>query len=400
HAGTRMEGDQLVSTGGRVLSVVATGADLAQALDRAYSVVDQITGNGLFARSDIGWRHAPRPARKKSAYAEAGVSFDAGLAAHNRLAQAVKTTHDERVVAGHGSFGGVFDVSALSKLRSPLLVASTDGVGTKTLITRELGRWEDCGADIVNHCINDVLVQGARPLFFLDSLGSAVLDPEVVGRIVDGMAAACREAECVLLGGETAEMPDMFNAGSVDVIGTMVGYVDRPNLLPTDAIAPGHKLVGLASSGLHTNGYSLARKVFSGMDLTEPLPGGTGETIGDALLAVHRSYLKPLSAALEAGLIDGMAHITGGGFVDNIPRVLPPGCGAAIDSSAWRRPVLFNYLISRSGMTDDEAHRVLNCGIGMVLVVAPDQVDELQAAIPEPTWVIGEVTLGRSVSIK
>ncbi|MEZ5411531.1 MAG: phosphoribosylamine--glycine ligase [Acidimicrobiales bacterium] len=400
HAATRMEGDQLVSTGGRVLSVVGTGADLAQALDRAYSVVDQLTGDGLFARSDIGWRHAPRPARKKSAYAEAGVSFDAGLAAHNRLAQAVRTTHDERVVAGHGSFGGVFDVSALSKLRSPLLVASTDGVGTKTLITRELGRWEDCGADIVNHCINDVLVQGARPLFFLDSLGSAVLEPEIVGRIVDGMAAACREAECVLLGGETAEMPDMFNAGSVDVIGTMVGYVDRPKLLPTDAIAPGHKLVGLASSGLHTNGYSLARKVFFGMDLTEPLPGGTGESIGDALLAVHRSYLKPLSAALEAGLIDGMAHITGGGFVDNIPRVLPPGCGAAIDSSAWRRPVLFNYLISRSGMTDDEAHRVLNCGVGMVVVVAPDQVDELQAAIPEPTWVIGEVTMGRSVSIK
>jgi phosphoribosylaminoimidazole synthetase len=251
--------------------------------------------------------------------------------------------------------------------------------------------------DIVNHCIDDILVQGARPLFFLDSLGSAVLDPEIVGRIVDGMAAACAEAECVLLGGETAEMPDMFSTGAVDVIGTMVGYVDRPKLLPTEAIAPGHYLVGLASSGLHTNGYSLARKVFSGMDLNDPLPGGSGESIGDALLAVHRSYLRPLSAALEAGLVDGLAHITGGGFVDNIPRVLPPGCGAIVDTSAWRRPVLFNYLISRSGMSEVEAHRVFNCGIGMVAVVAADQVDAFQASVPEPTWIVGEVTMGRAV---
>jgi phosphoribosylamine--glycine ligase / phosphoribosylformylglycinamidine cyclo-ligase len=399
HASTALDNGELISTGGRVLSVVGTGDDLAQALDRAYSVVDRITGNGLFARSDIGWRHSPRP-KKKSAYAEAGVSFDAGLAATNRMAAAVRTTHDERVVAGHGSFGGVFDIAAVAKLNQPLLVASTDGVGTKSLISRELDRWEGCGSDIVNHCINDILVQGAHPLFFLDSLGSAVLEPEIVGRIVDGMAAACREAECVLLGGETAEMPDMFNVGSVDVVGTMVGYVDRSKLLPTEAIAPGHVLVGLASSGLHTNGYSLARKVFGGMDLRDPLPGGTGESIGDALLAVHRSYLRPLASALEAGLVDGLAHITGGGFVDNLPRVLPPGCGAFVDTSAWHRPVLFNYLIAQGELSEAESHRVFNCGIGMVAVVAPDQVEEFRSAVAEPTWVIGEVTMGRGVNLK
>ncbi len=400
HGATRFDGDHLVSTGGRVLSVVGTGVDLAQALERAYQVVDQLTGDGLFARSDIGWRHAPRP-KKKSAYAEAGVSLEAGAAATNRLARAVKSTHDERVVAGHGSFGGVFDIAALTKLEAPLLVASTDGVGTKSILTKELDRWEDCGADIVNHCIDDILVQGARPLFFLDSLGSAVLEPEIVGRIVDGMAAALRDADCVLLGGETAEMPDMFAASAaVDVVGTMVGYVDRAKLLPTDAIAPGHLLVGLASSGLHTNGYSLARKVFADQNLRDPLPGGTGESIGDALLAVHRPYLRPLSAALDADLFDGLAHITGGGFVDNIPRVLPAGCGAVIDSSAWRRPVLFNYLIMQAGLSEAEAHQVFNCGIGMVVVVAPDMVDDLRAAIPEETWVIGEVTMGRGVTIK
>jgi phosphoribosylaminoimidazole synthetase len=186
----------------------------------------------------------------------------------------------------------------------------------------------------------------------------------------------------------------------VDVVGTMVGYVERARLMPTEAIAPGHVLVGLASSGLHTNGYSLARKVFSGMDLGDPLPGGSGETIGDALLVPHRSYLRPLSVALDAGLIDGLAHITGGGFVDNIPRVLPPGCGAVVDTSAWRRPVLFNYLIARSGMSEDEAHRVFNCGIGMVAVIDPDQLGAFQEAVPEPTWVIGEVTMGRAVELK
>ncbi|MGF1595846.1 MAG: phosphoribosylamine--glycine ligase [Acidimicrobiales bacterium] len=406
HAGTAVVDGRLVSSGGRVLSVVGIGDDLHQALDRAYPVVERLVGDGLFARFDIGWRHAPRPPDRGAAaaatgrvtYDDAGVSFDAGAASGARIAAAVRSTHDDRVVAGHGSFGGVFDISALAGLTDPLLVASTDGVGTKTLVARQLDRWEGCGADIVNHGVNDVLVQGARPLFFLDTVAAAELEPEVVGRIVDGMAAACRDADCVLLGGETAEMPDVLAAGSVDIAGTMVGVVERHRLLPNDEIAPRHLLVGLASSGLHTNGYSLARKVFSGMDLDGDLPGA-GVTIGDALLAVHRSYLKPLAAALDAGLVDGLVHLTGGGFVDNIPRILPAGCGARIDTSSWTRPVLFNYLIARAGLTEIEAHRVFNCGIGMVAVVAPDRVDEFRSAVDEPTWVVGEVTIGMEVTI-
>ncbi|MDH3708034.1 MAG: phosphoribosylformylglycinamidine cyclo-ligase, partial [Acidimicrobiia bacterium] len=412
HAGTRLEAGRLVSNGGRVLSVVGTGSDLAAALDAAYPVVDQLVGNGLFARSDIGWRHAPRGAKAaarareasqsrgpKTTYDAAGVSLSAAAASSARIADAVASTHDDRVVAGFGSFGGVFDTSSLSGLSQPLLVASTDGVGTKTVLADELDRWEGIGADIVNHCVNDVLVQGARPLFFLDTVAAAALDPEVVGRIVDGMADACRSAGCVLLGGETAEMPDVLAPGSVDVAGTIVGAVERDELLPNGAVAPGHLLVGLASSGLHTNGYSLARKVFSGMDLTDALPGGPGQSIGDALLAVHRSYLKPLGPALDAGLVDALAHLTGGGFVDNIPRVLPAGCGATIDTSAWARPVLFNYLIARAGLSDTDAHQVFNCGIGMVALVAPDALDEFRDAVPEDTWVVGEVTIGSKVTI-
>ena len=402
-AATRVRDGQILSNGGRVLNVVGVGDNLADALDRAYPVVEKLVGNGLFARRDIGWRHAPRGGTKKQSnedvppvtYADAGVSFSAGIATTTRIAAAVKSTQDDRVVAGHGSFGGVFDMSSLVGLDQPLLVASTDGVGTKTILAQELDRWEGCGADIVNHGINDVLVQGARPLFFLDTVAASVLEPEVVGRIVDGMAAACRDAGCVLLGGETAEMPDVLSPGAVDVSGTIVGVVEKPRLLPTDSIAPGHVLIGLASSGLHTNGYSLARKVFSGMDLTEPLPGGAGESIGDALLAVHRSYLKPLASALDQQLVDGLAHLTGGGFVDNLPRILPAGCGATIDSSAWDRPVLFNYLIARSGLSEFEAHQVFNCGIGIVAFIAPDRVDEFRAAVPEETFIVGEVTIGR-----
>lgn len=326
-----------------------------------------------------------------NAYAQAGVSLRSGAATTKRISAAVKSTHDERVVSGLGSFGGVFALSDLATMNEPLLVATTDGVGTKTVIAEQLDRWEGCGADIVNHGINDVLVQGARPLFFLDTVASAILDPEIVGRVVDGMAEACREAGCVLLGGETAEMPDVLTAGSVDIAGTMVGVVERADLLPRAGIKPGHHLVGLASSGLHTNGYSLARKVVAEMDLEDRLPGGVGESIGDALLAVHRSYLEPLRAALADGLVDALAHITGGGLIDNLPRILPDGMGANIDTTAWTQPALFKFLIARSGLTYTEAHQVLNCGIGMVAVVAPDHLVSFTAAVAEDVFVIGEV---------
>ncbi len=407
HGGTRLDDDgAIVSSGGRVLSVTATGGDLSDALTKVYRVVSQLVGNQLFARTDIGWRYVPR-----DAYARAGVSFDAAAEVNRRIARSVVDTHDRRVVSGLGSFGGVFDLASLKRLDDPLLVASTDGVGTKTILAAQLDSWTSIGADIVNHGINDVLVQGARPLFFLDTVAAATLEPEVVGSIVDGMSAACRAADCVLLGGETAEMPDVLASGAIDVSGTMVGVVERARLLPRSTISPGHRLIGLRSSGLHTNGYSLARKVFSGTDLSEALPidgAATGpwldleadqRTIGEALLEPHRSYLYPLLPALQADLIDGLAHITGGGLIDNIPRVLPDGCGAVINTTSWTWPPLFRMLVDRGGLNSVEAHQILNLGIGMVAVVAADKVDAVQEIIPEPTVVIGRVVAGRDVAL-
>jgi phosphoribosylamine--glycine ligase/phosphoribosylformylglycinamidine cyclo-ligase len=412
HSSTKVENGQVLSAGGRVLSVTGTGADLAEALENVYGVVDQLVNDQLFARSDIGHRYVTRtPAGEPNegtgsadgaeggAYAKAGVSFAAAADATSRIAKSVLSTHDDRVVSGLGSFGGVFDLSSVSDLSDPLLVATTDGVGTKSVLAEQLDSWESVGADIVNHGVNDVLVQGAKPLFFLDTVAAAKLDPEIVSRIVAGMAMACRDVRCVLLGGETAEMPDVLTHGAVDIAGTLIGVVDRSKLLPRATIEPGHLLVGLSSSGLHTNGYSLARKVLSGIDLRTPLPESEETTIGEALLAVHRSYLAPLRAALDQDLVQGLAHITGGGLVDNLPRVLPDGCGAVIETSSWNRPPLFKFLVGLAGLNKHEAHQILNMGIGMVVIVAPEDLDALQQAIPESTKVIGKVTEGEGVTL-
>lgn len=401
HSSTTLVDGQIVSSGGRVLSVTGTGADLATALDRVYGVVDRLVGAELFARSDIGHRYVTRETGDAEspgdAYAKAGVSFAAAADATSQIAEAVLSTHDERVVSGLGSFGGVFDLSSLAGLKDPLLVATTDGVGTKTVLAEQMDSWESVGADIVNHGVNDVLVQGATPLFFLDTVAAASLDPATVSRVVAGMAEACRDAGCVLLGGETAEMPDVLASGAVDIAGTLVGVVDRQKLLPKPTIQPGDLLLGLASSGLHTNGYSLARKVLSGTELGVGLPGADGVTIGQALLAVHRSYLKPLADALEADLVKGLAHITGGGLVDNLPRILPMGCGAVIETSSWTRPPLFKFLVGLAGLNKQEAHQILNMGIGMVVVVSPQDLEETKAVIPEQVTVIGRVVEGEGV---
>lgn len=437
-AGTAMRGKKIVSTGGRVCNVVAHGPNLDAAFEAIDPVVAEITEKSegaLFARSDIGWRHrksfnpepTPEPltvtiptadpnaepivmpfgsseqppaSETEAAYAAAGVSLSAGEAATDRIKTAVKATHDSRVVAGVGSFGGVFDIAELTKMQAPLLVATTDGVGTKTMLAEAMNKWEGCGADIVNHGVNDVLVQGAKPLFFLDTVASEKLDPEVVGRIVDGMATACSENSCVLLGGETAEMPGVLCEGAVDIAGTLVGAVERTKLLPKEGIAPGYKLLGLASSGLHTNGYSLARKIAADYDLTSPVPGGDGTSIGDALLAVHRSYLAPLEKALEADLVEGLAHITGGGFLGNIPRILPKGCGAKLQWGSWPVPALFSWLIEQAEIDELSASNIWNCGIGMVCVVKEENLEALTAAIDEPTWVIGEIVEGSEVTIE
>ena len=324
------------------------------------------------------------------AYEAAGVSLTSGAETIERIAGAVKSTHDDRVVSGIGGFGGVFDLASLAGIDDPLMVASTDGVGTKTKLSAAMDLWEGAGADIVNHGINDVLVQGAVPLFFLDTVAAQRLDPEIVGRIVEGMAEACRASKCILLGGETAEMPGVFTDGAVDIAGTMVGAVSRSKLLPKAGIEPGFALIGVASSGLHTNGYSLARQVVADQPLSNPLPGGDGVSIGEALCAPHRSYHGVLAKVIEQDLLMAMAHITGGGMQDNLPRVLPDDVGALLDVSAWPRPALFQWLIAGADLDVVEAHQIFNCGIGMVLVVEPDRVAEVQAAIDETTWVIGE----------
>lgn len=331
------------------------------------------------------------------AYAAAGVSFDAGDRAIEQIAEAVKETHTDAVVAGVGSFGGVFDLAGLG-MDHPLLVSSTDTCGTKTVLAAELGMWDGIGADIVNHGVNDVLVQGARPLFMLDTISAGRLDPDIVGTVVRSMATACKMNGCVLLGGETAEVPGLITPDGVDVAGTMVGAVDRSNLLPSSDIAAGDVLVGLASSGLHTNGYSLARKLGAAYGYDRPVPG-SDVPLGEALLAPHRSYLAPLAAALDAGLVKALAHLTGGGFQDNIPRCLPPGLGATVDTSTWETPPLFLWLQEAAGIDSDEAHRIWNMGIGIVAVVAPDSVEAFRAAVPETTWVVGSVTSTEGVEL-
>jgi phosphoribosylformylglycinamidine cyclo-ligase len=268
-------------------------------------------------------------------------------------------------------------------------------VGTKVKLAASLGRYHGIGLDIVNHCINDILVQGARPLFFLDYFATSLLQPEVVAEIVSGIAEACRLAGCVLIGGETAEMPGVYLEGEFDLAGTIVGCLERDHMLPRGDIQPGDRLVGIQSNGPHTNGYSLLRKIFDPAELNRHLPE-LGGSLADALLVPHRSYLGLLLALIEASpaVIKGLAHITGGGFIENIPRILPEGMGACIHRGSWPVPAIFQLAQRRGQISDDEIYRIFNMGIGMVVVVSLEDVTVLQAAIPEQTWVIGEVVEG------
>lgn len=318
--------------------------------------------------------------RPSDRYAAAGVDIDAGRRAVELMRAAVRATHTPQVVAEADGFGGLFALTDLPE--RPLLVASTDGVGTKVKLAAEHGSWRGIGADIVNHCLNDILVQGARPLFFLDYIAVDRLVPENVAAIVTGAAAACLVAGCALLGGETAEMPDVYAAGSCDVAGTIVGLVDRQALLPRrDAMRPGDLLIGLPSSGPHTNGYSLIRRVIEGRDLRLPLEDGSW--LLDSLLAPHRSYLPELRGLEEAGIeVKGLAHITGGGLVDNLPRVLPQGLRARVDCRSWEAPPVFRHLQAWSGMDGVEAFRVFNMGIGMVVVAAEAEARRAQSMLP------------------
>jgi len=325
------------------------------------------------------------------AYRAAGIDIDAGNEAVRLMTSAVRSTYGPEVLMGIGAFGGLFDAGKLSQMRQPVLVASTDGVGTKTMVACELGSYGTIGMDIVNHCVNDILVQGAEPLFFMDYIAMPALNPHLVADIVTGAARACRDAGCALLGGETAEMPGVYLPGELDLVGTIVGCVEKEDIINGNQIIPGDVLLGLLSSGPHTNGFSLIRKIFPpetfGM-YSEVL----GVSLGEALVQPHRSYLPIVRAIRERVHIKGLAHITGGGFIDNVPRILPAGTTAVIERTAWQVPPLFQLIEHEGHVDHDEMYRVFNMGIGMVVVVSPADVPAVVTASASEARVIGRVT--------
>jgi phosphoribosylaminoimidazole synthetase len=343
---------------------------------------------GAHFRRDIGWR---AQARSVNSYAQAGVDIDEGTRAVQMMKSSVESTMSKDVLRGVGAFGGSIDVSFLKNFDAPVLVASTDGVGTKVELAARTRRLRGVGHDIVNHCVNDVLVQRALPLFFLDYVASARLSAADVAEVVGGMAEACASVQCVLIGGETAEMPGVYQDGAFDVAGTLVGVAERSRLLPSDDIAIGDLLVGIRSNGAHTNGFTYLRRALEWLPL-DSTPPGWSETLLDALLVSHRNYLPILKSVLEGDAVKALVHITGGGLVENIPRVLPAGCGATVRLGSWPMPPLFRLVREVSVLDDEELHRTLNMGIGMVMVVAPSNLHFVQNAIAEETWVIGEVT--------
>jgi phosphoribosylformylglycinamidine cyclo-ligase len=335
-------------------------------------------------------------------YRQSGVDIDAGNETVRRIKQLARGTFTPGVLSEIGSFGGLFKLDRTG-VTEPVLVASADGVGTKLKVAFMSGRHDTVGADLVNHCVNDILVQGARPLFFLDYLATGRLSPDVAEQVITGVAKGCRENGCALLGGETAEMPGFYADGEYDIAGFIVGLVDRDRVVNGSGIVPGDVLIGLPSAGLHTNGFSLARRVFfetCGYRVDTHL-AELGGTIGDVLLAPHRSYLRIVSPLLEERLIKGMAHITGGGITENLPRVLPDGCAAMVDPRAWAPLPVFVMLQDRGRIATDEMFRAFNMGIGLILVCAPEHVDRSLRAMRDAgessATIIGHVVGGDRV---
>lgn len=328
-------------------------------------------------------------------YAAAGVNIDEGTHTVELMSAAVRATYGKEVLAGIGAFGGMFDASSFKAMQHPVLVASTDGIGTKVHLAAQLNRLHALGYDIVNHSVNDILVQGAKPLFFLDYLATSKLEAEKMAKIVIGMAEACRAVNCALLGGETAEMPGIYMPNTFDVAGTIVGVVERSQALPRSTLQNGDVLLGLASSGPHTNGYSLIRKVLENVDLNKTYPDFDKPLI-DALLEPHRCYLPILQNAMAhpASPIKALIHITGGGFTENIPRVLPNHLGAEIQLNSWPVPPLFKFIQQHGNIPVDQMYRVLNMGIGMIVVVAPEHIGLIEELVNEKLWHIGKLVAG------
>ncbi len=333
-------------------------------------------------------------------YAGSGVDIDAQDRALARIKGLAKATFTRGVLSEIGAFGGLFSLDP-DDPAGTVLVASADGVGTKLKVAQLAGVHDTVGEDLVNHCVNDILVQGARPLFFLDYLATGHLDPETAVQVVAGLAAGCERNGCALLGGETAEMPGFYAPGEYDVAGFIVGSVRRDRMLTADGVAAGDALVALPSSGLHTNGYSLARTVFFdvlGLSVDDVLPG-TGRTVAEELLAVHRSYLGAVGPLVDAGLVRSAAHITGGGIPDNLPRALPGHLGADIDLRSWDEPPLFEIIRRAGRVPEADMRRTFNLGVGMILVVADGNLGEVleRLAGHGPAWVIGRVAEGPGV---
>ncbi len=332
-------------------------------------------------------------------YSQAGVDIDAGNALVDRIKPAAKSTDRAGVMAGLGGFGGLFDLKAAG-YDDPVLVAATDGVGTKLRIAIDTGNVDTIGIDLVAMCVNDLVCQGAEPLFFLDYFATGKLDVDSAARIVEGIAAGCRASGCALIGGETAEMPGMYAKDDFDLAGFSVGAMERGTELPA-GVGEGDVLLGLGSDGVHSNGYSLVRKIVElaglGWDAASPFSDGT---LGEALLAPTRLYVKPALAAIRAGGVHGLAHITGGGLTENLPRVLPEGMGATIDLSSWQLPPVFRWLAETGGMEQAELLKTFNAGIGMIVVVAADRAEPLAALLAEAgetVSVLGSVEPGEGV---
>jgi len=330
-------------------------------------------------------------------YRSAGVDIDAGNETVRRIRALAKGTFTPEVLSDIGSFGGLFRLPGGGS--QPVLVASADGVGTKLKLAFMSGRHNTVGQDLVNHCVNDILVQGARPLFFLDYLATGRLAPAVAEQIVSGMATACRENGCALLGGETAEMPGFYADGEYDLAGFIVGLVDQGRIVDGHTLVPGDILIGIPSTGLHTNGYSLARRIaFDVMGLTfDSELDELGTTIGEALLVPHRSYLRTLQPLLDRQLVKGLAHITGGGITENLPRIFPDGLGAAISKDAWEVPPIFRVLQRGGGVSDDEMLRAFNMGIGMIVACDSRYQSEVLAML-QTGGGAGSTVIGTMVS--
>jgi len=333
-------------------------------------------------------------------YREAGVDLDAAERTKAGLKGLVAATRDKNTLSDLGSFAGLYLVPP--GVRAPVLVASADGVGTKLKVAFLSGRHGTVGRDLVNHCVNDILVQGARPLFFLDYLAVGAMDEDVVTEVVAGVALGCRENGCALLGGETAQMPDFYAAGEYDLAGFVVGVVERERVLDGSAVRVGDVLVGIASTGLHTNGYTLARRIVFdqlGLGPDDPFPT-TGQSVADELLGVHRSYVRPLLPIVEGDRVHALAHITGGGIPGNLPRVLGPGLGAVVRRGSWDLPPVFSALQRAGSLPLEEMDRVFNMGVGMIAIVPPAHADGVIASLRsggETAWIMGEIEAGHGV---